>query len=374
MILYLTNSLRINKEEDLTLYTRFKHCIRNIANSAIEGNHIIRGDYEMLADCCKMFEGDDEFYLYFRSLVNNYATMTIPPDISYYIEVVKENPEERDEDGCIISQRQVDDFYMSDSLLCSQLVCEDENDCKFYRFVAEWYIKKENLNYNLKLSEEGGGGGRTIDKVKKHLAANRICLCIVDTDRKYPEMAINDKSKECERLDRQKCGYRCLVINVHEIENLLPLNYIDDLVANDYRYHWEWCQIFKKHFDYLSQSDEREDILPYFDYKKGIKKSDEFLSSNDYQLFGELCWSQNPEINNGMSYRDYVNSLPMNKGIIYNRLSESISRDTLEYINNERRNGSLAAPVLLPFQEREWMRIGKEIVNWSCARIPEGLS
>lgn len=373
MILYLTNSLRTNKEDDPLLFTRAKHCIRNIANSAIEGNHILRGDFEILSDCCSMFEGDDEFYMFFRSMVNNYATLTVPPDISYYIEVVKENPTERYVNGCIISQRVLDDYYLSDSLLCCQLVCEDENDCKFYKFVADWYLKKEKLKYKLKFSEEGGGGDRTIDKVNKHLAANRICLCIVDTDRRYPEMDVNKNSKACEKLDKQKCGYRCLVINVHEIENILPLNYIDDLIANNNRYHWDKSKEFKRHFDYLSHSKDVESILPFFDYKKGIKKNDEFLGSDDFKRFGELCWSQNPEINNGVTYNEYVNSVKKNDKI-YNQLSESITADTLEYILSKQKLGALATPNLLEYQDCEWNRIGKEIVNWSCARIPEGLS
>lgn len=373
MILYLTDSLRINKEDDPALFARYKHCIRNIANSVIEGNHILRGDYDILCDCCKMFEGDDEFYIFFKGLINNYPTLTVPPDITYYIEVVKENPFERVVDRCTVSQRVIDDFYMADSLLCCQLVCEDENDCMFYRFVAEWYLKKEHLLYNLKMSDEGGGGGRTIDKVTKHLGNNRICICIVDTDQKYPEMAINDKSRACKKLDNKICGYRCLIINVHEIENILPLNYIDDLISKDNRYKWEMCKIFKRHFDYLSRSEQREEILPYFDYKKGIRKIPEFMSSDDYQRFGELCWTQNPEINIGQSFREYLDSVP-NKGRIFNPLSESIAADTLGYIKESEKKGTLKAPTLLAYQENEWKRIGKEIVNWCCARIPEGLS
>lgn len=373
MILYLTDSLRINKEDDPALFVRYKHCIRNIANSVIEGNHILRGDYDILDDCCRMFDGDDEFFMFFKSLLNNYPTLTVPPDITYYIEVVKENPSERVVDSCTVSQRVIDDFYMTDSLLRCQLVCEDENDCKFYNHVAQWYIKKENLKYKLKMSEEGGGGTRTIDKVIKHLNANRICLCIVDTDQRYPEMKINEKSRSCKKLDAQVCGYRCLVVNVHEIENILPLNYIDDLIKTDKRYKWPLSQLFKKHFDYLVNSAEVERILPFFDYKKGIRKNTEYLESKEYQRYGELCWQQNPDINANVTYTDYVDSLPDN-GKIYNQLSESISADTLDYIFTKKQQEALMPPKLLQFQEHEWNRIGREIVNWTCARIPEGLS
>ena len=86
-------------------------------------------------------------------------------------------------------------------------------------------------------------------------------------------MAISDKSRACQRLDNKKSGYRCLIINVHEIENILPLNYIDNLISKDKRYKWDMCQLFKRHFDYLSRSERSEDILPYFDYNNSSLKN-----------------------------------------------------------------------------------------------------
>lgn len=373
MILFLTNSLRVKGDEDPTYLRFYKHCIRNLANAAIEGCHILRGEYEILCDCRKMFEGDDEFEIFFRGMVNNYFTMTIPPDITYYIEVVKDNPEELKENECIIAQRCIEDFYMSSSLLCCQFICEDENDCKFYEFVADWYMKRNSLKYHLKISEEGGGGGRTIDKVIKHLKDKRICLCIVDADQKYPEMEINPKSKACVKIDDHQCGYRCIAINVHEIENILPLNYIDDLINTFPKYRWPMSQLQKKHFDYLSLSNEANNILPYFDYKNGIRKTPEYIRDTNYQKYAKLCWQYNPEISKGHTFEEFVDALPL-KGIIYHKLSDSISADVLYYISELKKNGSLNEPALLPYQEVEWCRIGKELVNWGCARIPEGIS
>lgn len=374
MILYLTDSLRNNGNEDSASLNRLKHCIRNIANAAIEGCHILRGDYDILCDCKAMFSGDEEFAAFFSEMVNNYFSATVPPDISYYIEIVKDNPQERiAENGCIIAQKCIDDFYLSRSLLCCQLVCEDENDCKFYRFVAEWYIKKNHLKYKLNLDEDGGGGERTIEKVKKHISDGVICLCIVDTDKKYPEMEINQTSKSCIKFDNHRCGYRCIAINAQEIENILPLNYIDDLMSTESKYNWELCQQQKRHFDYLSRGEKADSLLPYFDYKKGIKKTKEYKESVFYQKYAKMCWEQNPEINKDNTFEEYVATIP-DDGKIYFKLSESISSDTLGYIKSRKANDTLEEPKLLGFQEEEWQRIGKEIVNWGCCRIPEGIS
>ena len=56
------------------------------------------------------------------------------------------------------------------------------------------------------------------------------------------------------------------------------------------------------------------------------------------------------------------------------KLSESISSDTLDYIKKSKDNDSLKEPILLRFQEIEWCRIARELMNWGCSRIPEGIS
>ncbi|MBP3244448.1 MAG: hypothetical protein J6M59_05030 [Bacteroidaceae bacterium] len=373
MILYLIDDLIINGDETTSKeYRDYKHCIRNIANTVIEGNHILRGDYNILCRCIEMFKGDSEYEMFFRDLVNNYATNTIPSDITYYIEVVKNNPQEREENGRVIAQRCINDFYNSSTLYKSKLICEDENDCSFYKFVAEWYIKKEGLKYHLNIAEVGGGGARTINKIKDSLFKEKqLCICIVDTDKKYPQMAISPHSKDCQKLDNHKCGYRCIVINVHEIENILPLNYIDDLIETNQRYNYKLSKEQKKHFDYLRYSNEVEDILPYFDYKNGIKNNEEYIKSADYQKYAKLCWQQNPEINKDCTFNEYVNKIEKDKHI-YKQLSRTIAADILEYISDNK--NALKEPDLLKFQEKEWIRIGKELVNWGCARVPEGIS
>ena len=372
MIFYLTNSLRL-KEEDSIYIIRYKRCIRNIANAAIEGSHILRGDFEILCDCIDLFKGDDEFEMFFRDLVNNYSIRTIPPEITFYIEVVKEDPIERIENECVISQKSINDFYLSTSLLCCHLICEDENDCEFYEFITKWFIKDEQLNYNIKVKKIGGGGDRTVYKVKEFINDGLICFCIVDSDRKFPEMSINKNSIKCQKLERKSCGYKCVVLSVNEIENILPLNYINEIITTDKKYKWGKSQLQKKHFDYLCNSDKNIEILKYFDYKNGIKKNSCLLDDIHYKNFAKLCWEQNPDISSDCTFEEYIERLS-DKESIYMKLSESISADVLNYIKSNQAKGSLIKPKLLSFQKEEWNKIAKNLLNWSCARIPEGLS
>lgn len=371
MILYLTNDLRSCREGGIIENTSFKHAIKNIANAFYEGKHVLRGDLEILQDCLNMFLYDDEIAPIFNSLVQNYATMTIPSDITYYIEIVKENPAERIEGHCVVAQRCISDFENTDACLASQLACEDLNDCVFYRFVLDWYVQENNLKYNVNLNDLHGGGGRTIDNVTKHwIEMKQEVLCIVDTDRKYPNMPL-DKNKcpyKCKKFDKNRAGYRCIDIDVQEIENLVPLNYIDNLT-----YKYPLNIKYKRHFDYLRNNNDTEELLRFFDCKNGILQSDSLRKDKNYHAFAEKCWKLNPEICKTESFDDYLDGLQKEDNV-YERLNSCLMRDILSYVKDAKKESNLPAPNLLNFQLNEWNRIGKEMVNWGCARIPEGIS
>lgn len=368
MIFYLTNSL-INEDEDEESGLRKRIALMNISMAAIDGAHIVMGDYEMLCKCKEMFSKDPVLSYLYADLLNNYSCLSIPSDITYYIEIVEDNPVERIEGDKVIAQRRIIDFVKRDASAKSKLACEDLYDCEFYRFIKDWYLKTTGRNYNVELDDLHGGGDRTYDNVRLAVGKKQPTLCIIDTDRRYPGMPI-EKGKccyKCKKFDKNRSGYRCLDIDVHEVENLLPLNYIDCLEFNG-----ALSSMFKKHFDYLRDSDDAELILQFFDYKKGITKKSA-ATSPDYLSFAEKCFNCNPDINTGKSFQEYINSLE-DDDKVYNMLRSSSLRDVLVFIKESKRDGNLPSPSLMPYQEKEWMRIGKEMVNWGCAPSREAVS
>ena len=48
---------------------------------------------------------------------------------------------------------------------------------------------------------------------------------------------------------------------------------------------WDKSKEFKRHFDYLSHSKNVESILPFFDYKKGIKNCAIFVCTYEDGIF-----------------------------------------------------------------------------------------
>lgn len=72
-----------------------------------------------------------------------------------------------------------------------------------------------------------------------------------------------------QRIRKKITIYKFLPIDVHEIENLIPTNFIDMLNI----WNTDACRQNKEYFDYLKNDAER--ILPFFDFKKGIRKTND---------------------------------------------------------------------------------------------------
>lgn len=370
MIFYLTDSLR----GDSAYLNSIKHELHNLAYSAIEGRHYLTGDFDILGDCVKLFADDEEVCGFFRYLYDNWYSMPVPECVSYYMEVVKENPSGRIENGKKIAQRPISAFHKMTSVAPCQLVCENDKDCEFYKYVGDWFVRHHQINACIDFETDGSGGCEEAkNKVRKHLMNNQFCLCILDSDIGFPGDSVNDKSVECKRAYQHRDDCNCLILEVRELENLIPLNYVDEIAKSHHDYQQPVNKAYVRHFNYLRNSSLCHQILPYFDYKEGIKKNANYFASNDYQSFAELCWSQNPEICKGQTYKEYEDSVPDN-GKLYLPLARKIHTHTLEYICDRKVDGDLQEPVLLPFQEAEWNRIGKEIATWGYAKLAEAVS
>lgn len=122
-------------------------------------------------------------------------------------------------------------------------------------------------------------------------------------------------------------------------------------------------------FDYLKK--EAESILPYFDYKKGIKYNNDFRNIPDLQSIAKKCYELNEQkMAIQPDFNQYVNSLN-NKDYIYTELigGTSTINMTLSLINS----GNAPNSVLYKFQEDNWNKLGQEMINWCIARKPEAI-
>lgn len=368
MLFYLTDSLIVDTKDPL--YNNIYKSIHNIATQVIDGNHLLRADIKALEHFRSVYQSDPYVGGLFNQLYQDYATSVIPQDIKFYIEIVKNNPVCRNTNGIDICQKSYTYYLNVDVCAKTILVCEDLNDTDFYEHVLQWFIGQTEVNYSYAIHGMNGGGHNTYRVVLNELNACHIVICIVDTDKRYstcpPEP--NGTYDNCvNNIHSTACEYKFLPLEVHEIENLIPLNYIDAFDnwtcrnPNDARN--------KRAFDYLRN--DAENILPYFDYKNGIKNNDAFRSSTDYQTFAEQCYCLNDDkVSIEPSFSAFVSTLA-NKAEIYPHLiggTGTINR-ALGLIKTD----SCPEPNLLQFQENNWRVIGQALLDWCIARRPEGL-
>ena len=116
---------------------------------------------------------------------------------------------------------------------------------------------------------------------------------------------------------------------------------------------------------------EAESILPYFDYKKGIRYNKDFKNIQELQTFAQKCYEQNDEkMAVQPNFSQFVNTLN-DKDYIYTELigGTGAINMTISLIDS----GNAPNPILYQFQEENWNIIGQEMINWCIAREPEAI-
>ena len=367
MLIYLTKSLLVPKGD--IEYNHIWTAVRNIAISAAESKHLMLGDEEALRGFRIWFEHDPQLCPLFNKLISD-CIFGIPDFITYYIEVVNGNPLEiRHEGNRDIVQLTYKYFNNTNQVQSTSLIIEDKNDFDFFNYIAKWYINKESLNCNYNFTEIDGGGANTYIKIEREIESRHLNITIVDTDCKYPNQVINDQSTygQCRRVTGDNKIFKLLPLKVHEIENLIPSNILDSLPI------WTSVDLCKnkRYYDYLKTKS--EEILPYFDIKKGIMES-EITDNDEYKDFAKKCYSQNPELQAcSTCFEDYLeNHLETKnngKKIVYRGLMESILKKVLCYLKDNQ-----ATVELFEYQEKCWDEIGENMINWGIARNDEVLS
>lgn len=368
MLFYLTDSLIVEKNNPL--YKGIYKAVHNLATQVVDGNHLLTASYATIKHFRKIFQSDPIIGLFFNNLFQNFATIGIPADLKFYIEIVKEQPTCRNEDGRDICQKQYSYYLDIDVCNKTTLIGEDLNDTKFYKHVLVWYIRQLHANYSFAFHEIGGGGKNTYRAINNELSSRHIVISIIDTDKKYTNCPPEENGTyyNCIHLiGSTACEYRLLPLEVHEVENLVPLNYIDlfDVWAvgkpNDARK--------KRAFDFLKSNS--EEILPFFDYKKGIKYDEMFRGTEEYQKLAKKCYVVNEDmVRKEPSFENFIAGLNDKKEIYPNLIGGS---GTLTRALTLIDSASCPQPVLLEFQRHNWNLIGQNLLDWGIARKAEAI-
>lgn len=364
MLIYLTNSLIVDPQDKH--YNSIRIAIRNIALAVIESKHLLRGDYEVLCSMCDIFKSDVDIFPLFRKLSIEYATHTIPNSIRNYVEVVKENPIRRYTDSFCIDQVAYEYFMDTLKVQPMNFILEDDDDNIIYELIVNWYIKEKQLNTNTSYSIVHGGGNNILDVVNKHIKQGYMAVCITDPDLHFPEQTIKNDSccAKCARMNAKGGIYYHYYPKVHEMENLIPLNYIDCM-----DWHLKQNALDKAAFEKLSNCEKREEILKFFDYREGIKKEqiENTAQRDNFYEYAKLCCEQNLELLAGLTFEEYYDQL-QGKDYVYPRLKKRIIPEIKQLLEHP-----MPDPSLMNFQKEEWLKIGEFLVGLFCARNKETL-
>ncbi|ABM23831.1 hypothetical protein Sputw3181_0981 [Shewanella sp. W3-18-1] len=159
----------------------------------------------------------------------------------------------------------------------SNLIVEDVDDIVVYNLVMESYKLFRGDNYNLDFVPVHGGGDRSHEVCSILYTTNYNVFAICDSDKKHPQS--NDgvtALKLIHFFESKKIRDRLHVLNCHEVENLIPLNVIDNKANSTQRMP----------VDFISNATtiNLESYL-YYDFKRGHKYKEVFKDENSFSEY-----------------------------------------------------------------------------------------
>lgn len=368
MLFYLTDSLIV--EDTDQRYNDIRTAVYHLAVQASEGNHAVIGDVNAITFFRRVFQDDFKVGPFFNRVYQNIAFEVVPSFIDYYVEVVLDAPSSRIVDDKTVTQVNYTRLIPLETTNKTSLVCEFLYDADFYAYVLSWFIKHLNVNVHCAFNKIDGGGTNTHKNIAKELEADHITISILDTDCRYPGAVPEPDSTyaKCIGIGDGNVFYRILPLEVHEIENLVPLNFIDQEFDSWTKGDAEYARK-KVAFDYLKK--DAENILPFFDYKKGIKYNDDYRNTPELQSFARKCYELNDDkMAIQPDYDQFINTLT-NKAYIYTELIGGTG--TINIALKVIKSGHAPEPFLFDFQRTNWNTIGQEMLNWCIARKPEAI-
>lgn len=243
-----------------------------------------------------------------------------------------------------------------------RIIAENNNDCAFYKYIGNIYMAEHDINgVNLELESILGGGTSIAMVYKENIVNKNIAILLVDTDIKYAE---GEKGRTCNELIEAKKDMmenqfekitQIISLNVHEIENLIPLK----LIKEYYLYHKAKDKIkivenLEKIYEkYKEDYDERNPIY-FYDMKSGITKNEMERDEKYNNYWKKVLDLANIEYNveQGKLLDGFGRNLLPN---INNYVNKIICKDFYgKYLNDE--------------LKIEWNNIGELIYNFGCAR------
>lgn len=156
-------------------------------------------------------------------------------------------------------------FQTGSRALPTRLVSENSSDFDFFSCLGNMYSFSEFGNSVCVKFELGNGAGSHCKELKiRHVDDGELVLCMVDSDKAHPIGRAGATARDFTTCDRGVFATSCVkILDVHEIENLIPLPLLDEIVV---KYHNQDIDSY----DFLRKVLAFDQIKRFYDLKKGM--------------------------------------------------------------------------------------------------------
>lgn len=240
------------------------------------------------------------------------------------------------------------------------LLGENSQEITFYLQMVKFYQKKIKTQIPTQYNLVHGGGDTTNNVLSlEDESKERFCLAILDSDRKYPDGPFGDTLRKIIAKRKKEVYHTTHYIysdKYREVENMIPIQLLRTVCLN-------YPDSIKGVED-LENIKSNDGDVNFYDVKKGI-------SHKKYST-----------INEGPEKKYVTNHIMLARNLSEKQLKNHIKPDSAEKLLFGTGDQSLNR-VIEYFSEghsewveettfdadleKEWIRMGEEILNWTCA-------
>lgn len=331
--------------------------IQGLAAMLRSGVHLVSGDRETLIAISKLEEVSSSARAIFRKAVARHAQANSVFNymVAYaLVDFGRAGLESSQIAGKRVIKIPIAKVSNLIAQVATEIVYEDVNDAVIYDVVARWYAESilNNTHLPIKCKPVQGGGNRIfVTYAARQSDENTFCLCITDSDRKFPLDQPGDTSEKVREVDDELKPLSChLDLDFHEVENLIPLAFLESLAGTD-----EAKNILSA-LRMAEQNNHKEAKL-YWDYKKGVRAHYARTDEGYRDYWGGAL---------GHGVIDCDTACPPNQCECFLVRPWPLKQQVKAAIKDKVRMDPSDCSVL----EELWIDIGKNLVSWTIGTAP----
>lgn len=272
MLIYLDDSIKHSIENN-NLNNAALESLEDLASVIRAGTHLIIGGYETLNALSNLNSLGTAARTAYKALTNKFSQLNSALNhVTTYAKISTlttiTTTETQDKKRIItIPLSSIRQMNLKSPV---EIIFEELNDSSIYEIISRWYLKEHitpgfiNRDYR---AIHGGGGRTHVVYTDAQNRNNQFCLCITDSDKKFPTDIFGQTSTDVRAADQpNKVLSYHLDLDFHEIENLVPLTFLKKTCKT--KPSQDLANLIKS-----TETNGTPEAKLFWDYKKGFKLS-----------------------------------------------------------------------------------------------------